>query len=407
MIELLAMRVGLRNGIFTIYRIPLRRDFPSSLLRHLSSSSINKERSFTVSYLVSQFGISSDRASALSKYVKFQTPEKPNSVLRFLREQHFSESQISNVVKGCPRVLMAQPTQTLLPKLQFLRSLDLSDPDVAEFVSSSPQILMASLKNQLVPCFEFFRDHYKSREEAVAAIKRRPRALTASIHRQAPPLLQTLRDAGTPERAITQFVRQYWRMRWIPGIAGKFQRVVDEVVAMGIDPTKWIFVDAVALLSNVTISTWKQKLAVYAKWGWSQEQALEAFRKWPNCFSVSEKKIDGLMDLFVNKLGWDSSFVAKYPIVFTYSLQKRLLPRAFVLLFLDSEGLLPHDRASPRWSVFLISEKTFLEKYVLPYPESSALLTLYLEKKKSGLPSNHEGRTTQKKKIKIKEGSYT
>ncbi|CAN1129690.1 Transcription termination factor MTERF6, chloroplastic/mitochondrial [Linum perenne] len=263
--------------------------------------------------------------------------------------------------------------------------------NVVKIVSVCPRILSSSLQKQLIPSFEFFKEYYQSNNEAVAAaIKLCPRMLINSLHREVLPILGTLREAGAPQNAISMFVRQKLVISWNPD---KFRSVVADVIAM---PRKIIFIGAVILRSALSEATWERKLALYRKWGWSKEQALDAFRKWPNCFGVSENKIEGLMQLFVNELGCDSSYIADHPILFTYSLNKRLRPRVFVLQFLLSKGLLFDDPASPKLKFFVASEEAFLKKYIHPYSESYAdLLNMYLEKKSGHSCSSLEDRNNK------------
>ncbi|CAN1129688.1 hypothetical protein LINPERPRIM_LOCUS17589 [Linum perenne] len=102
------------------------------------------------------------------------------------------------------------------------------------------------------------------------------------------------------------------------------------------------------------------------------------------------------MQLFVNELGCDSSYIADHPILFTYSLNKRLRPRVFVLQFLLSKGLLFDDPASPKLKFFVASEEAFLKKYIHPYSESYAdLLNMYLEKKSGHSCSSLEDRNNK------------
>jgi mTERF domain-containing protein len=64
-----------------------------------------------------------------------------------------------------------------------------------------------------------------------------------------------------------------------------------------------------------------------SRWGWSEDDVLSAFRKFPQCMIMSEKKIMQVMDCLVNKMGWPSGMVAKNPVVMGFSLEKRIIPR--------------------------------------------------------------------------------
>ena len=68
------------------------------------------------------------------------------------------------------------------------------------------------------------------------------------------------------------------------------------------------------------------------------------------------------MDLFVNKMGKESSLIARRPLLLSYSLEKRLIPRYSVVQFLLSKGLINKDLRFK--SVFESNEKMFLHRFV-------------------------------------------
>ncbi|RDY06060.1 hypothetical protein CR513_10013, partial [Mucuna pruriens] len=78
---------------------------------------------------------------------------------------------------------------------------------------------------------------------------------------------------------------------------------------------------------------------VYRKWGWSDDDVFVAFRLRPFCMSVSEGKIEGVMDFVVNELGFEASNVARCPVVLSLSLGKWIVPRVSVVLVLKSKGM--------------------------------------------------------------------
>ncbi|KAI9185177.1 hypothetical protein LWI28_005035 [Acer negundo] len=107
---------------------------------------------------------------------------------------------------------------------------------------------------------------------------------------------------------------------------------------------------------------WESKVDLYKRWGWS------------------EGKIMAAMDFFVNKMGLESSFIAKHPVFITLSLQKRLIPRAEVFPFLLTKRLIKKSKHTNLVALFKSTEKAFLEKFVNSYDEAPQLLKLYQEK---------------------------
>ncbi|XP_017974628.1 PREDICTED: uncharacterized protein LOC108661644 [Theobroma cacao] len=60
---------------------------------------------FTVSYLIETFGFSKKYALTISKHINFETSEKPDSIIAFFKNQGFSETHITRMVKTHPSIL--------------------------------------------------------------------------------------------------------------------------------------------------------------------------------------------------------------------------------------------------------------------------------------------------------------
>ncbi|KAJ6767376.1 TRANSCRIPTION TERMINATION FACTOR FAMILY PROTEIN putative ISOFORM 1-RELATED [Salix purpurea] len=349
-----------------------------SCLRNISSVNTDdniKEHSFTVSYLVNKCGFSLKSALQASKQVHFETPDRPDSVLAVFKNYGFSKSHILNLVRKRPEVLLSKPKTTLLPKLGFFQSKGFSSPDVIKIISSYPWVFKYSLQNQLVPAFDYLENSLQSDAVAIKAIKRFPRILNVTVETMAR-VVDVLRDNGVPEKNIALLIRS--RPSIMVSNLENLKKLIEEVALMGFHPSKSRFVGAIRVLTSVTRSTWEKKLDVHRKWGLSEEEILEAFVKFPWFMSLSEEKIMAVMDLFVNKLGWEASYIAKNPSFSSYSLEKRLIPRASVLQFLVSKGLV--EKSFRSLAFFNTPEDKFRQMYIDHHAESAQILKFYEEK---------------------------
>ncbi|XP_077240119.1 uncharacterized protein LOC143881018 [Tasmannia lanceolata] len=148
----------------------------------------------------------------------------------------------------------------------------------------------------------------------------------------------------------------------------RFNDAVMVVKQLGFDPLRTAFALAVTMMSVLRTSTWETKLEVFRSGGWSENEIFSAFKLLPTCVAKSEKKIRGVMDYFVNEMGWKPpSVISKHPYLFNLSLEKRIHPRCLVLKILMSKGLFKKD-ASLAWAL-KSTEKDFLEKFVIKNQE--------------------------------------
>ncbi|KAE9445693.1 hypothetical protein C3L33_22407, partial [Rhododendron williamsianum] len=159
----------------------------------------------------------------------------------------------------------------------------------------------------------------------------------------------------------------------------RFRRAVEEVQKMDFSPSKVNFVVAIKVLGSMTKSTWNKKIEVYQKWGLTKDEIFVAFKKRPWFMTISEDKINGVMDFLVNEMGWECSFITTNPLIISLSLEKRIVPRCAVYQALLLKGLI--KTKSFNLATFLsISEMMFIKKVLSYHGEGPELLNLYKEK---------------------------
>ncbi|XP_050240119.1 transcription termination factor MTERF15, mitochondrial-like [Quercus robur] len=358
-----------------IHRLGFEQN-PSLSLKYISSTTTN-EQPFAVSYLIKTLGFSPEAALSASKYVHFETPEKADIVVSFFKNHGFSQTQITNLVRRLPSVLISDPDKTLLPKIDFFSSKGISSPDLAKLFSGYPIILKTSLEKQIIPSFDFFKNLLQSEAKTIEAIKRFTGVLKCNVEARVAPNINTLRENGVPESNIVTLLQYQPRAFVVNPV--RFREIVEEVKEMGFNPSRLKFALAVLALRAMSKSTWERKVDVYKKWGLSENDIFLAFGRHPWCMMVSEEKIMRVMDLLVNKMGMDSSLFIKRPGLLSLSLEKRLIPRGFVFQGLFSKGLVKKDFNI--YPLFECPERTFVQKYIMPHKEeASELLKLYKEK---------------------------
>ncbi|KAG5240919.1 transcription termination factor MTERF6 [Salix suchowensis] len=323
----------------------------SSSIRRISSNSTNttNHQAFTVSYLINSCGLSPKSALAASKDVQFDAQHKPDVVLGFLKNRGFSKAQIFNIVKGYPGVLLTNPDKTLLPKLEFLQSKGVSSPDIAKIISSHPWTLQR--RHCFVPIFYFFKNLLQSDDTTIKVFKRYPGLLGLDLE-IVTSMLDILRDTGVPESNLPMLARCYPLTMMLT--VEKFKKHVEELRAMDFDTSTSRFILAMNVLCLTSRVKWERKLDAYRDWDYE------------------------MMCLFVNKLGWEPSFIAKHPSLMLYSVEKTLIPRASVLEFLVSRGLI--EKSFRSYEFFQSPENKFLQNVISICAYSTELLQLYREK---------------------------
>ncbi|XP_059627287.1 uncharacterized protein LOC132270099 [Cornus florida] len=347
----------------------------SSSLKSISTST--NQHSFTVNYLINSCGLSPETAISASKKVNLKTLDNPDSVLNFLINHGFSKTQVSSVIRKYPRLLLWDPKKKLLSIFDFFYSTGISSAELAKMVSNHPLILTRSLANHIIPSFILFINLFDSHHKFITAFKRFPRIVQSYSSANSFSNIEILRQHGVTDSKIVHLLTSQSRsLNFKPH---RLNEVVEDVKKMGFNPSNTNILNAVQALLTMSKSTWERKMEVYEKWGWSGEETILAFKKFPWCMMVSEEKIMAVLNFYVNTMGWKSSLIATRPKLMTYSLGKRIIPRCSVLQVLLSKGLVKEPISAA--TLLDYRENLFLKKLVTCYEEEAPqLLKLYQQK---------------------------
>ncbi|KAG2693502.1 hypothetical protein I3760_08G100200 [Carya illinoinensis] len=346
-----------KNAFFLV------KSFTSKGLFQYEDKQQEGKPSFTVSYLINSCGLSPKSAILASKIVDLENPDRPDSVRNLLKENGFTNIQITTIVRRRPQLLLADPGKILLPKIEFFRSIGLSSSELPKIITMCPELLRRSLNQHLIPCYNFLKSVLLEDDKVITTLKRSSRAFLNSVVDNMVPNIELLREIGAPQSTISLLVTNYPDMAFIKH--GRFDMALQEVREMGFDPSKSAFVLALQVILKVKKPKWESKLEVYKRWGWSKDVAFLAFKRAPQCMLVSEEKICKAMDFLVNQMGFSSEDIARNPIVILLSLKKRIIPRCSVVQILQANGFLKNDISSS--TILLPNEKRFLDKYVIKF----------------------------------------
>ena len=272
----------------------------------------------------------------------------------------------------------------MLPKFEFFLSKGASRSDIVHLVTKSPKVLSPSLENHIVPTYELAYRILQSHKDTLAL----------AIH--SPSFFQEIHVASNIKLLIQNGVVDSNIAILLRNRRPTFQRndmvkLVEELKDLGFNPSKTNFPVALLAKTSVTKTRWKEKVDAFKKWGWSEEDVIEAFRKQPNFMLTSIDKINLVMNFWVNQLGWDSMIIAKKrPNILLLSLEKRIIPRGAVLQFLLNKDL--RKKTASLTTPFVVPEKMFIDRFIKHFKtESSYLLKLYEEKLNLAYPQiKHE-----------------
>ncbi|CAO1947574.1 unnamed protein product [Urochloa humidicola] len=146
------------------------------------------------------------------------------------------------------------------------------------------------------------------------------------------------------------------------------QEALARVDEFGIEQSSWVFPKAFATFAILSHEKINKTIHVFEKLGWSRSDISSAVRKAPNILSMSEERIRRSLEFLTGDVGLKIPFIAQRPVLMLLSVERRLLPRYCLMNFLKTTRVL-NDYPS-FYTIALISEDKFQQKFVHPYKKS-------------------------------------
>lgn len=373
------IRISICQNFHFIQLNPLSSSSTQASKNSILNGKIDVAHSFTVDYLMKSCGLSEKKAISASKNVTFKSPDKPDSVLALFKKYGFTDAQVSGIISTYPNVLVCRPQKTLLPKIEFFQSVGFSNVDIAKILSTRGSLITRGLETQIIPSLNALRDLFTSYQDLVCTIKRCPDVLTRSFQSLMVANIEILRKVGVPELNILNLLKSQPRLLVRP--SDVLKESAEELEKMGLNPRDGCFARCLWRMASIDKRTWREKMAVYERWGCSEKEVLIAFKKQASVMAISSGKIMDVMEFLVLKMGYDPSAVLKSPSIVTLSLKKNIVPRCSVHQALLIKGLLKKNvRLS---TLFSYPEKIFLKRFVKRFEKEAAeLLKVYQENRK-------------------------
>ncbi|KAI0507026.1 hypothetical protein KFK09_013144 [Dendrobium nobile] len=341
---------------------------PSLYLPILFSFSSTAENSsvkstFMVDYLIGTIGLSSEAAIKSSKSLShIKSPSKPDAVLHFLKESGFNDACIRYMVSKNSRILTAKVETTLKPKMIALKKFGFSESEILQLVSKNPVFLIhGGIQSKI----KFWRGFLGSKENLLHALLRGKRLICSNLDTNIIPKISFLRDCGFLDNQIASMINN--NPNFIVMSLDSIKRLKNRAEELGFSYGSGAFCSVMVSLCQISRATMESKLKLLGSFGWSEAEVSSVIRKAPLLLETSEKKMKKMMDFLVKRAGCEPSFVMKHPRLLMFSLERRMVPRQYVLQLLKSKDLI--KRKLSFYSFMTISEKKFLEKYILSYGE--------------------------------------
>ncbi|CAL5085643.1 unnamed protein product [Urochloa decumbens] len=343
------------------YAPPLVSPHRHSLLSSsAAAAAASSSGSFAVEdYLVSRLGLTPAQAlKAAAKLSHLRSSAKPDAVLAYL-ESTLPSADVGRAVVMDPGFLCTKVEKTLAPCIADLHDLGLSRDEIARLVPLGPNNFSKFLRNKL----EFWLAEFGSFDKFLQVLRRHSSILSADLDKVARPNVAFLRQYGLNISDIVGASMYYTRLFTMnPEL---LKEAVQRVEELGINCGARMLRQALPVVAFTDKDVLAKRIRLLHNTGFSKDDVLTVAKKRPEVLGFSEPKLQGNLDFLMKDVGLEVSHIVRWPELLKYSVERRLLPRRWLLKVLKEKGLLKFELGY--YGTAKMAEKEFVEKFVHPF----------------------------------------
>jgi mTERF domain-containing protein len=264
---------------------------------------------------------------------RLNSASNPHAVLALLSGVGLSRADIAAVVAADPLLLRSSP-RNIGPRLLDLRDrLGLSSPQIVCFLLVGSRALRSC---DVGPRLEFFISLYGSFEKLIHVMKKNYSFLHSDLEGVVKPNFVLLRQCGLTVRDIAQLCSaKTWMLTFSPERVKEFVLRAEE---LGVPRSSRRFWRAVSVVASISKESTAAKLKfLKSTLGCKVSTAVS---KMPSIVGLSEEYLQRKIAFLINEVGLKPQYIVGNPVLFTLSLEKRMIPRHRVMKVLQENRLL-------------------------------------------------------------------
>uniref|UniRef100_A0ACD5XEK9 Uncharacterized protein n=1 Tax=Avena sativa TaxID=4498 RepID=A0ACD5XEK9_AVESA len=332
----------------------------------VSAAVVSSRPSFAVEeYLVATCGLARDQAlKASSKLSHLKSPSNPDAVLAFLADLGLAPADIAAAVAKDPKLLCTGVERTLGPVVVGLTGLGISRSEILRLLSLAGDKFRC---RSIVSKVQYYLNLLGSSEDLLRVLQRSCYLVGSSFNR-VEPNVAFLRQCGLGACDIAKLC--ICKPRMLISKQERVQAMVAYAEGLGVPRGSGMFRHALRAVEPLN----KEKIAAKVEFlkttlMWSDCEVKIAVSKAPIVLTVSKDTLQRKSDFLISEMGLEPAYIAHRPAMLTLSLERRLRPRYYVMKFLKEDGLLDHGK--DYYSILLINEKVFVDKFICPHKEAA------------------------------------
>lgn len=287
--------------------------------------------------------------------------------IAYLESLGVERGNVAPILVKFPGIFGHSIEESMTPKVKFLESLGVERKNVGKIITLFPAIIGYSIEDNLIPKMKYFESIGMERASFGRVVTRSPSILGLSVEQNLKPKVAFFEANGVKEKDIARLFTSH------PSVVG---RAIDGSLAskltflasLGLEPKSDAMAKALVACAAQSVTSLEMKCNNLLEIGFPQKALLNIVIQQPTLLHLCEAHLKCKVKFYTEEVGLAVEELP--PSLLSYSLENRIKPRYKWMTLLQSSGLL--SRKIPISTVMSICEKSFLKKFVEPYPQMVA-----------------------------------
>jgi mTERF domain-containing protein, mitochondrial len=319
------------------FACPANHPLHSALLSTAASAS--PARFAAEDYLVTTCGLTKEQAAKAAKHIAHRNcASNANAVLDFLASSPLglSKADIALLVSRDARILNCSVAKTLRPRVDSVSSYGFTAAQIRTFLIQAPYIFSRLNVDEKLG---FWLSFLRSPEEFLRFIKRNFFLVTSDLDKVVKVNIQQLRESGLSDDDIAKVCVNCPRL--LTSNTDRVRAILMRAEEIGVPRTSHMFKEAVAAVACMGRDTVAAKLKFMGEMlQCSDAEVAQAVKISPGLLRCSTDRLHRNSEFLTKVVGLDSKYILGRPPILTYSLERRLAPRHYVMKVLLEKGLM-------------------------------------------------------------------
>jgi mTERF domain-containing protein len=289
-----------------------------------------------------------------------------------------TDADITKAYRHTGHLLRAKSSQNMEEVLELLNGCGLTTPaQIRRVVLGHPGLFWYRAERNIKSKLSFLRTFMK--EEDITKLVQTYARFLGQSERRIKSAISLLHKLGIDGEALSEILATQPRL--LTTQEEKVMESFKQAEDLGYKKGSKMFARALRQILGLRQESLDRRRQCLRSLGFSENQISDIWRKKPTSLGVTEEKMKRNVDFVVKTAGIPLVDLVKYPNLFEYSVETRMIPRYRVMEALKSMQVqvqAPTKKGKKEGLSFLriviMPENRFLEKYVNSNAESSALL---------------------------------